>query len=170
MRLECAQTRGSGADHTRAMRALERLLECATAGTTLRLPPFLGVLTRPFMKHPALLAGVQRSPAFMRDACALLAQAATAEATYADPKEVSQLTVAQSRMLVVVRPFWDHLASRPSNVQSQEVANVYHAHATLARRGADIHEVLYTTLERTAASLADSMTPQAEANVLWAAA
>jgi hypothetical protein len=55
-------------------------------------------------------------------------------------------------------------------LQSQELANVYHAHAMLARQGADIDEALSAKLERTAVALADSMTPQAVANVLWAAA
>jgi hypothetical protein len=170
MRLERAQARGAGADDKRAMRALERLLECAVACTTLHLPPFLGVLTRSLKEHPALLAGAQHSPAFMRDARALLARAATVEATYTDSKEVSQLAAAQSRLHVSVDLFWRHLATKPLELDSQGLANLYHAHATLARLGVDIHEVLCTRLERTAASLAGSMTPQAVANVLWAAA
>jgi hypothetical protein len=72
--LEQAQSSGGNGDIEGALRALDRLLESAVACSGLHAPPLLGVLTRSLMLHPALLAGVQRLPAFMRDARALLAR------------------------------------------------------------------------------------------------
>jgi hypothetical protein len=171
-RLERVQERSSNAGHARAMRTLEFLLECAMACRTLRAPPFLGVLTRALTKQPAMLASAQCSPVFMRNARRLLARAAVVEATYAEITHVSQPAVAQCRLHIVVQSFWERLATAALTYSSQGLANVYHAHATLAHQGVNIDKALCAKLERMAPALADiiMMTPQEVANMLWAAA
>jgi hypothetical protein len=158
------------ASSTRAVRAVEVALERACACKWRNLPPFLGVFTRALEQHPGLIGRAQQSNRFTRNTRALLEQAGSCEATYADPKQVSQLAMAQQLLGIAVRAYWQRLAAMPPNLGGRQVANVYHAYAALVAQGMQADVSLCAELERLAATTAAEMVAQAVAIVMWAAA
>jgi hypothetical protein len=159
------------ASSARAVRAVEVILERACACKWRNLPPFLGVFTRALEQHPGRMGRAQQSNRFTRNTRALLEQAGSCEATYAHPKNVSQLAVAQQRLGITVRAYWQRLAAAmPPNFGGRQVANVYHAYAALVAQGMQADVSLCAELERLAATTAAEMIAQEVANVMWAAA
>jgi hypothetical protein len=136
-----------------------------------RAAAFLGVVTRALERHPGLISRLQQSDRFTRNARALLEQAVACEATYVNPLQVSQVAVAQQRLGIAVLPYWRRLAAAmPPGMGGREVANVYHAYATLVAQGLQADAGLFVELERLAATTAADMVAQAVANVMWEAA
>jgi hypothetical protein len=145
----------------RAVQAVEAILERACACKGVKLPPFLGVFTRALMQHPGLMGRAQQSQRFIQIARALLGQAGACEATYAAPKHVSQLAVAQQRLGIAVPAYWQRLAAAmPPNLGGREVAGVYHAYAALVAQGLQADACLCAELEQLAAATAAVMVPR----------
>ena len=102
----------------------------------------------------------------------LIDAALRAPATWADPRHVSQLAVAQQRLSVYFEPFWQRLgANEIAQLGVREAANVLHAYATLVQAGSvpDIDEQLCRRLAGTvAAERKQRAVEQDVANTFWA--
>ena len=161
-----------GPSRERAVHLVAQLLQCVAARTDLQTTPILLAASASLSAHEGLLQAAKESPALSAAVCSVIDAALRAPDTWADPRHVSQLAVAQQRLNVFFEPFWQRLGANEVaqlgvRAGGQRAACVCNAHASWQRACMDA-QLCMRLAGTVAAARKQRAVAQEVSNTFWA--